>query len=305
MSLYYLYLSRPARALLPDALRAGYWGLSDETAHKSLERLGQPVTSLEVLHELQVDDQVLVGSGGPQARVPRGEWANVTLAEGFIWRVTSPYFHASEPPLESQPHRFGIEQLEQLKDITQDDAGTHGLDALHYSANNGGLLVRAVAELSPVLTRVGPLSPGQTEDPGLLALDGQLDAEHLTLVRREQRDIRARLFQEPNATCSICARTFPTELMRAAYIKPPSECSAVERRDPANIIPLCTLGCDFLFRSGDIAVDEEGIVVRRERELSTPAFDEQVKGLEGLSCSAHNSLREPFFQWHRQHASPV
>ena len=98
---------------------------------------------------------------------------------------------------------------------------------------------------------------------------------------------------------------FPTELMRAAYIKRPSECSADERRDPANIVPLCTLGCDFLFRSGDIVVDEERIVVRRERELSTPAFDEQVKSLEGLSCSAHNSLSEPFFQWHRQHANPV
>ena len=149
MSLYYLYLSRPARALLPDALRAGYWGLSDETAHKSLERLGQPVTSLEVLHELQVDDQVLVGAGGPQARVPRGEWADITLAEGFIWRVTSPYFYSSEPPLADRPHRFGIEDWSSSRTSRRMTQARMVWMYLHYSANGGGLLVRAVARAIP------------------------------------------------------------------------------------------------------------------------------------------------------------
>jgi hypothetical protein len=307
MSLLYLYLSRKALALRPAALDAGYWGLNDEAAQRSIERIGDTLIGLQVLQSLQVDDQILVASGGPQARVPRGEWADVTLAEGFIWRVTKPYYESAEPPLEDLPHRFGIEEVEQLQNLTHDDAGLNGLDALHYSANFGGLLVPVEGGVAPVFVSAGPLAAGETEDPGLLAVDGgNLDAALLNLVRQEQRQIRAKVFGDgPNGTCALCDRTLPLNLMRTAYIKPPSECSADERRDLNNIVPLCTLGCDFLFRTGDVYVDSSGTVARQDRELSTPDFDEQVKALVGNHCSTHNSSSEPYFRWHREHVSPA
>ncbi len=310
-TLYALYLSRAARANLPVGLTAGLWGLTSDAVERQLGQLPTPGTGLEVLQRLEVGDHVLAASGGPQPRVKRGGWATAKMQEGSLWRVTSGYHYDTSPvwptsphsPAETYPHRFGIEEVEQLRDVGADRIGLAGLDALHYSANIGGLPV-PVLEAPAIMSSPGALEPGQTEDPAFLVIDGELDANTLTSVRREQRKLRATLFSgAPAADCSLCGRTVPVNCLRTAHIKKRCECSEDERRALANVMPACTLGCDHLFELGYIYVDGGGSIERSNRSSVTTALGEAIALLEGRRCSVHSDASEPYFAWHRERVS--
>ena len=133
---------RVALAVLGTARRTDLGtGLTDEAVHRRLEWLAQPTTGLEILQELEIGDQVLAASGGPQPRVLRGGWANATLAEASLWRVTSGYEYDTTiiwlaPPdprrsSEHWPHRLGIELDAEFRDVTRAQVGLAGMDALH------------------------------------------------------------------------------------------------------------------------------------------------------------------------------
>lgn len=306
-TLYALYLSRAAHDNLPIGLAAGRWGLTEDAVERYLGQLPTPQTGLEVLEQMQVGDHVLAASGGPQPRVKRGEWAGATIEEASLWRVTTPYYYDTSPiwtatanrPGETYPHRFGIEEVEQLRDIDRALIGLTGLDALHYSANIGGLPV-PVLEAPPVMSNLGDPGPGETEDPAFLVLDGEFDSTTLTIVRREQRKLRQRLLgNSSSAECSLCGRTVPTDCLRTAHIKKRSECSEAERLDLANIMPACTLGCDHLFELGYVYVDEHAVVRRNTKASTTSALDMIATALEGRLCSVHSAMSEPYFAWHR------
>ncbi|MGD1055785.1 MAG: hypothetical protein ABR992_00070 [Solirubrobacteraceae bacterium] len=312
-TLYALYLSRAARGNLDIGLAEGRWGLTEEAVTRQLSQLEPSRTGLEVLRELEVGDQVLAASGGPQPRVKRGGWAGETLQEGFLWRVTSPYFYDTSRlwpappnrPDESYPHRFGIEGVEQLTGITAERIAIAGMDAMHYSANIGGLPV-PVLEGAPLLSTLDALRAGESEDPGFLVLGGELDATVLTSVRREQRKLRAKLFG--NATtgdCSLCGNTVPVDCLRTAHIKQRCECSEHERRDEANIMPACTLGCDHLFELGYIYVDTAGSIRATDRATTnaTTAVAHAVGRLAGRTCKAYSTSSAQYFAWHRAKAA--
>jgi hypothetical protein len=312
-NLYALYLSRAARANLDIGLAEGRWGLTEEAVTRQLSQLEPPRTGLEVLQELEVGDQILAASGGPQPRVKRGGWASARLEEASLWRVTRPYFYDTSMtwpappnrPDETYPHRFGIEEVERLHDVAKDQIGLVGLDAMHYSANVGGLPV-PVLDGSPVLSSLGKLGPGETEDPGFLVLDGDLDARTLTSMRREQRKLRARrLGHLVVADCSLCQSAVPVDCLRIAHIKRRCECSEQERRDEANIMLACTLACDHLFELGYIYVDTAGTIRGSDRAVTsaTPAVAQAVGRLAGRTCTAYGTASASYFAWHQVKAT--
>jgi hypothetical protein len=307
-TLYALYLSRAAHQNLSIGLEQGLWGLTDDAVTRQLSQLEPPRTGLEVLGDLRVGDQVLAASGGPQPRVKRGGWADATLFEGSLWRVTSPYFYdtskvwpvPSNKPAETYPHRFGIEEVEQLTSITQATIAEVGMDAMHYSANVGGLPV-PVVQGSPVLSTVAELTPQQSEDPGFLILGGDLDATVLTSVRREQRRLRSKLLGSALAeTCALCGSSVPIDCLRIAHIKRRSLCSEQERRDLANVMFACTLGCDHLFELGYIYVDADGTIRRRIDAWSTPELAKVIERVAGRACLAHTPVSAPYFSAHQE-----
>jgi hypothetical protein len=310
-TLYALYLSRAAHENLSIGLAAGRWGLTDDAVARHLGQLHPPRLGLELLNELQVGDLVLAASGGPQPRVKRGRWAEATLDGGSLWRVTRPYFHDTSKlwpappnkPNESYPHRFGIEEVETLRNITSASIAEVGMDAMHYSANIGGLPV-PVVQGAPVLATVSAPAADESEDPGFIVLGGDLDATVLTSVRREQRKLRAKLLGHASTgTCALCGRTVPTDCLRTAHVKRRSTCAEQERLDLANIMIACTLGCDHLFELGYIYVDPEGQVCAREDSAATPQLHYAIGRVAGRICDAHSPSSEPYFAAHREAAS--
>jgi hypothetical protein len=310
-TLYALYLSRAAHENVSIGLAASRWGLTDDAVSRSLTQLDPPRTGLELLEELQVGDLVLAASGGPQPRVKRGGWATATLQEGSLWRVTQSYHHdtgklwpaSPSKPNESYPHRFGIEEVERLHAISRSTIELVGMDAMHYSANIGGLPV-PVLQGAPVISTVGPPEPGETDDPAILAIGGDLDATVLTSVRREQRKLRAVLLGGAStAECSLCGRSLPVDCIRTAHVKKRSQCSEQERRDLENIMRACTLGCDHLFELGYIYVGGDGTVHSVPQAGSSAALSAALASLDGRICTAHTASSGKYFAWHRGQVS--
>jgi len=150
----------------------------------------------------------------------------------------------------------------------------------------------------------GIASAGRRQKIKQIVLDGELDATTLTSVRREQRKLRRRLLGDASSgECSLCGRTVPVDCLRTAHIKKRSECSEEERLAVANIMPACTLGCDHLFELGYVYVDERGAVRRGADRNITTALKASIAALEGLTCSVHAEISEPYFAWHRAKAS--
>lgn len=139
-----------------------------------------------------------------------------------------------------------------------------------------------------------------SDDPGFLAIDGDLDATSLITTRREQRKLRQTLLAGlATAECSLCARNLPIDCVRTAHIKKRSKCTETERRSVSNIMRACTLGCDHLFELGYVYVDQTGIIKRRSNGTLTPDLEQAISRIEGSACAAHDVASEPFFEWHR------
>ena len=129
-----------------------------------------------------------------------------------------------------------------------------------------------------------------------------LDSAASVKVRREQAQLRALLAGgRAHAACALCGHVYPMEFLVAAHIKKRSLCSDDERRDLQHVAMLaCTFGCDSLYESGWISVDQIGIL-RTVPPEQAPAgwFREHLEGLAGLRCGAYDELSEAYFAWHR------
>lgn len=91
------------------------------------------------------------------------------------------------------------------------------------------------------------------------------------------------------------------EFLVAAHVKKRSECTDEERRDLHHVAMLaCTFGCDALYESGWITVDQHGrIRASSPSEAPEGTFKQRLLQLEGRSCTAHTPASEPYFAWHR------
>ena len=87
----------------------------------------------------------------------------------------------------------------------------------------------------------------------------------------------------------------------AAHIKKRSVCSDDERRDLRHVAMLaCSFGCDALYESGWITVDENGHVQTIPPDAAPEGkVREHLQQLTALRCTAHTHASEAYFAWHR------
>jgi hypothetical protein len=136
----------------------------------------------------------------------------------------------------------------------------------------------------------------------LQAMEGNLEASGVTRRRREQVHLRTVLLGKKQAEfCSICGRKLPVDLLVIGHIRKRHSCPPDVRKDLANVMPVCLLGCDVLFENGYIYVDAQGTIQASEHIGSVPHLATVIKSLAGLPCKAWGSASEPYFLWHRQH----
>jgi hypothetical protein len=137
-----------------------------------------------------------------------------------------------------------------------------------------------------------------SSDRGFAVLDGVASVK----IRKEQAALRTILAGgQERATCALCGYEYPMGFLVAAHIKKRSLCSDQERRDLHHVAMLaCTFGCDALYETGWITVDEEG-------RIQTVPLDQAPEGrvrthlqdLASLRCTAHGPASEAYFAWHR------
>jgi hypothetical protein len=116
--------------------------------------------------------------------------------------------------------------------------------------------------------------------------------------RKEQAKLRDHLLQgRTEMPCDLCGRVLPAQFLVAAHIVPRSDLNDNERIQFDRIAMVaCVLGCDRLFESGFLTVDEEGMVWSKaiDGDLG-PVLAE----LESRRCSAHTAGTAPAFAVHR------
>jgi len=66
-------------------------------------------------------------------------------------------------------------------------------------------------------------------------------------------------------------------------------------------MPVCKIGCDELYESGYISVDEAGRILATDQK-TTPALKEVLAAVKGLTCSAFKPANAHYFAWHRKAA---
>ena len=127
--------------------------------------------------------------------------------------------------------------------------------------------------------------------------DGQTNQ---TQSRKEQGILRGILFKSVSeAKCAICYRTFPTDIMSAAHIKPRSKCSTKERKNPNVVMPVCKVGCDDFFEKGYLIVDKDGVVRLNEKMTNSVELQTLLNSLTGNLCTHFNNKTKDFFSYKR------
>jgi len=132
-----------------------------------------------------------------------------------------------------------------------------------------------------------------------LIFDGELSRGRTVQERLEQVSLRLILFgTEDSATCALCGEVYPVSFLWAAHIKKRSLCSDSERRDLAHIaMPACVFGCDALFETGLITVNDGGIIIGAGGVDGI--VGRRIEDLRGRHCLAHSAESEPYFRWHQ------
>lgn len=127
-----------------------------------------------------------------------------------------------------------------------------------------------------------------------------LDVARLAFERAEQKHIRRFLLGgRESADCAICGGLFPAELLRAAHIKPRSQCSDEEKRDMENVSLMCALGCDALFERGFVYVSCGMAFGNPKRMGGVAANDVRITAVVGRRVKPYAPARERYFEWHR------
>jgi hypothetical protein len=132
--------------------------------------------------------------------------------------------------------------------------------------------------------------------------NSRLDSIAQVKVRLEQGRLRSLLAGGRASTqCALCGDLFPLAFLVAAHIKKRASCTDDERRDLDNIAMLaCTFGCDALYESGWITVDDNGLVqTRPPGKAPEGRMRNRLSRLTGRSCTAYTPSSAPYFEWHR------
>lgn len=94
-----------------------------------------------------------------------------------------------------------------------------------------------------------------------LASTSGTEASRELFVRTEQSILREWLFEDKSEEkCAICHKNFSVSSLVTAHKKKRSMCAESEKVDPNVVFPLCLFGCDYLFETGKVRI-ENGLVV--------------------------------------------
>ena len=110
-------------------------------------------------------------------------------------------------------------------------------------------------------------------------LDAGTDETREQTARKEQYILKEWLFKDKiHENCAICGQEFNVKTLVTAHKKPRSDCNDAERLDPYIVMPVCLMGCDYLYENMYIYIDGGGI----ERGLSFPNARAESSFIEHL-----------------------
>lgn len=99
--------------------------------------------------------------------------------------------------------------------------------------------------------------------------------------RKEQQILRQWLFEgKETEKCAICGNLFSVSSLITAHKKPRSICSFNERVDPNIVIPLCKFGCDHMYESRVIIINQ-GVVHKCSEYQNTDFEDSWTDSVSG------------------------
>jgi hypothetical protein len=100
-------------------------------------------------------------------------------------------------------------------------------------------------------------------------------------ARKEQRILQDWLFKgKKKENCAICGKSYSVNTLVAAHKKRRSECNDAERLDPYIVMPICLMGCDYLYEKRYVYIDQG--VVRQGIEIEEGVTElEVVNNLTG------------------------
>lgn len=113
--------------------------------------------------------------------------------------------------------------------------------------------------------------------------------------RTEQKLLRRWLFDgKKEERCALCKRFFMVSELVAAHKKRRTLCNPAERRDPDIVMPLCDLGCDFVYEQRHVVV-RDGITTCGAFEDCSEAVREYAKGLDGRTICDRWLAGKPWY----------
>lgn len=91
-------------------------------------------------------------------------------------------------------------------------------------------------------------------------LDVGTDESREDIARKEQHILQDWLFKDKtHENCAICGQEFSVKTLVTAHKKPRSDCNDAERLDPYIVMPVCLMGCDYLYENIYVYIEDSEI----------------------------------------------
>jgi hypothetical protein len=194
---------------------------------------------------------------------------------------------------------------EKFAPLQKDGKGKQGLFLTEISKNLFHALADHIGEqIDDYMTDGLSLSRDQLVQK-MREIYGQTDVDSATKQRQEQPYLRKYLFGKKKFEfCAICGHQYPVKgLMVTGHIKKRALCSDDERLDLNIVMPVCKFGCDSLYESGYIFVDQSGKVQPNPRYYVGEQGDHFINSVKGKQCRAWNPQTKLYFDYHRGRAT--
>jgi hypothetical protein len=297
----FVYVGAEGKHNLEIGIDQSVWGWKEATAEASANQ--------SVLAALGEGVRLVLGFLG-LGRISPEEAQSRTVSELVVTRLTGvPYQSTSEVwPDDVYPYRVPLDVLEIRKNVTKEEIGAEAIEALRKSASTQGSprlsegqasVMEAFLEQAIEEYKEESVDPEDPRDSSYLDLPPVLDLPAYVLARAEQKTLRKKKLKgRSQVHCDLCRSLLPARLVHTAHVKRRSESSYTERRDLANVMLACVLGCDSLFEHGYVYVAADGSIQPSIHMETIPALAAAVDRV-GQECTAHNDQSAKYFAWHR------
>lgn len=150
-----------------------------------------------------------------------------------------------------------------------------------------------------LLTSVGEVTAAEE---AFEKLGDDLDMPGTVKRRLEQSLLRKILLgKKTSECCALCGADLPVDLLVIGHIRKRHSCPPELKKDLANVMPVCLLGCDRLFENGYVVVDQNGAIQPGPSWKVVPSVQSALQRLVGRQCGVWSESSEAYFRWHRDH----